>query len=132
MEKEYDVAIYNDKDLPNYDNKELPSLGNILDKYYSPSVEIKGARGCVSQITSVNGNPTVYIANFAGLKSKENAVPIARRDVSITFKNLSTKRAVVNFIPFLGKSVQLKGMWIGEHLVVKVPAFLRGAIVTAN
>jgi hypothetical protein len=107
-------------------------LEEIVGKNYLPSVEIKGGRGCVSQITSVKGRTTVYIANFTGLKSKENAVPIPVRDVNITFNNVSNRGAVVNFIPFLGKSVQLKGEWNKNDLTVSLPDFLRGAIVTLS
>lgn len=82
----------------------------------------------MSQITSVAGKPTMYIANFTGLKSKENAIPIPQRDVSITFNNLPDRGTKVNFIPFLGKPVQLKGVWKKNNLTVSLPAFLRGAV----
>ncbi|MEO8582182.1 MAG: alpha-amylase family protein [Flavitalea sp.] len=132
MEWGYDVAMYNDKELQYQSSKSYEELENTLDKYYLPSVEIKNAVGCVSQITSVNGKPTVYIANFTGLRSKENAIPIPRREVSITFNHLPDKGTVVSFIPFLGKSVQLKGVWNENNLTVALPSFLNGAIVTLN
>ncbi len=126
MDTFYDEAMYSDRQL-----QDVPvnALTDILGKYYKPSVEIHGATGCVNQVASVNGNPTVYIANFTGLKSKENAIPIVRRDVSITFRNVADKNATVNFIPFLGKSMKLKGVRTGDDLTVKLPGFLRGGIV---
>lgn len=126
MDSAYDVAIYRDSAL-----RYGSAYDTILGAYYNAAVEIENARGCVSQITSVNGKPTVYIANFTGLKSKENAIPIVRRDVSITFKN-AAKGAVVNFLPFLGKKMELKGEWKDGHLIVKLPNFLRGGIVFLN
>ena len=128
----YDVSIYNDKELQYQGSKSYEELEETINKYYLSSVEIKGGSGCVSQITSVNGKPRVYIANFTGLRSKENAIPIPRRDVSITFKNLPNRGAVVNFIPFLEKSVQLKGVWNKNDLTVSLPGFLRGAIITLS
>jgi hypothetical protein len=132
MEWGYDVLMYNDRELQYQGSKSYEEIKKVLAKYYSPSVEIRGAAGCVSQIASVKGRPTVYIANFTGLKSKENAVPIPRREVSVTFKNVSKKNAVVNFTPFLGKPMQVKGEWNENNLTVSLPAFLRGAIITLN
>jgi len=126
------VSIYNDKELQYQGSKSYEELEETINKYYLSSVEIKGGSGCVSQITSVNGKPRVYIANFTGLRSKENAIPIPRRDVSITFKNLPNRGAVVNFIPFLEKSVQLKGVWNKNDLTVSLPSFLRGVILTLS
>lgn len=129
MEWGYDVSMYKDKELEYQSSKSYEEIEETLSKYYLPSVEIKGGGGCVSQIASVNGKPTVYIANFTGLRSKEKAIPIPRREVSITFNNVPNKGTVVNFIPFLGKSVQLKGVWNKNDLTVRLPTFLRGAII---
>jgi hypothetical protein len=104
----------------------------IIGKYYLPSVEIRGGEGCVGQITSVKGKPAVYIANFTGLKSKENAIPTPKKEVKVTFNNVQNRATVVNFIPFLGKPVQLKGAWNNNQLTVRLPAFLRGAIVVLS
>lgn len=125
MDSAYDVAMYNDKQLA---SKPASAFEKLFDKYYHPSVVIKNANGCVSQIASVNGNRTVYIANFTGLKSKENAIPIVRRDVTVTFKN-ADRSALVTFLPFLGKKMELKGEWKDGDLVVALPSFLRGGIV---
>ncbi len=132
MEWAYDVTIYNDKELDYEGTKDFDKLEETLSKFYSPSIEIKGAGGCVSQMALVKGKPTVYIANFTGLKSKENAIPIPRRDVNITFKNLPDKGTAVTFIPFLGKPVKLKGLWNKNDLTVSLPSFLRGAILTLS
>jgi hypothetical protein len=107
-------------------------LDEMLNKYYLPSVEIKGVQRCVTQIATVKGKTTVYIANFAGLKSKENAIPLPAKGVSITFNNVSNRATVANFIPFLGKSVQLQGVWDKNNLTVRLPDFLRGGIVTLS
>lgn len=132
MDWGYDVSMYKDNDLQYQSSRSCRELEEVLDKYYLPSVEIGGGRGCVSQITSVNGKPTVYIANFTGLRSGKNAIPIPRREVSITFHNLSNKGTSVNFIPFLGKSIPLKGKWNKNNLTVSLPSFLRGAIITLS
>jgi len=132
MQWGYDVSMYKDRELEYQNSRSYEELEETLSKYYLPSVEIKGGGGCVSQITSVKGKPTVYIANFTGLKSKENAIPIPERDMSITFKNLPNRGAIVNFIPFLEKSVQLKGVWNKNDLTVSLPSFLRGVILTLS
>lgn len=127
MDSAYDVAMYNDSELKNVP---VNNIDELLSKYYKPSVELHGATGCVSQVANVNGKTTVYIANFTGLKSKENAIPIVRRDVSVTFKSVAKKDTVINFIQFLGKPMKLKGVLSGDDLTVDLPSFLRGAIVT--
>lgn len=132
MDWGYDVSMYRDNELQYQGSRSYRDMNELLSKYYLPSVKIAGGRGCVGQITSVNGKPTVYIANFTGLKSGKNAIPIPRRDVSITFCNLSDKSTTVNFIPFLGKSISLKGQWHGSDLTVSLPSFLRGAIITLS
>jgi hypothetical protein len=129
MEWGYDVSMYKDKELEYQGSKSYYELKEALGKYYKPSVEVQGAAGCVSQITSVKGRPTVYIANFTGLKSRENSIPIPKREVTVTFNDVPDRKAVVNFIPFLGKPVQLKGVWNENTLTVSLPAFLRGAVV---
>jgi len=130
MEWGYDVSMYNDKDLQYQGSKSYEEMEKIYGKFYLPSVEIKGAAGCVSQVASVKGKPTVFIANFTGLKSKENAIPIPRREVSVTFHNVGNKEALVKFIPFLGKAIDLKGVRNENDLTVSLPAFSRGAILT--
>ncbi|MBL7699849.1 MAG: DUF4832 domain-containing protein [Chitinophagaceae bacterium] len=130
MKMKYDSATYNDKEPQHEGSKSYSEIETILGKYYLPTVAIKGGTGCVSQVALLNGKPTVYIANFTGLRSKENAIPIPRRDVTVTFYNLPSKAVVVNFISFLEKPVQLKGVWNGNDLTVSLPAFLRGAIIT--
>ena len=132
MEWGYDVSAYRDKELQYQGSRSYKEIEEALGKYYLPSVEIRGGGASVSQITSVNGKPTVYIANFTGLRSKENAIPVPRREVSITFNNLPNKGTAVKFIPFLGKPVQLKGVWNKNNLTVALPAFLRGAILTLS
>lgn len=130
MEKEYDLSMSNDRSFEFHRSDNIDKMEKIFDKFHSATMEIKGGEGCVSHMTLVKGKPTVYIANFTGLKSKENAVPIPRRYVSITFKNLSNKETVVNFISFLGETEQLKGVWNEDDLTVSVPVFERGAILT--
>lgn len=129
MTSGYDEAMYNDRDfeVDGYD-----SLDVLLRKHYLASVEVQGARGCVSRVASVNGKPSVFIANFTGLKSKESAIPIPRRDVSVTFKNVSDKNAKVLFVPFPGKAMKLTGVWNGDDLTVRLPVFLRGGIVRVD
>jgi hypothetical protein len=132
MNREYDAAMYNNSDFQYQGNKSYEQLNAAVNKYYRPTVEIQNARGCVSQINLVEGTPTVYIANFTGLKSRENAIPLAKREVSLTFHNVTDSAATLTFVPFLGKAMQLKGVWNNHTLTVTLPSFLRGAIVKLN
>lgn len=132
MEREYDQATYHDRALRRPDSKSYDQIESILNKFYVPKVSVTSAIGCVTQMAMINGNPTVFISNFTGLKSKENAIPVSRTGVKITFYRLPGRPVKINFISFLEKSVQLEGVWSKNELTVHLPAFQRGAIITLN
>jgi hypothetical protein len=115
---------------PVYDNKDLSLLlGQIHNaKNYSPAIQIENADVCVVQIASVNTKPTVFLANFSGLKGKVNANPIPGKGIIITFNNTKRKAQAV-LIPFLGKPQKIQGKWSQGILKVTLPEISRGCIV---
>jgi hypothetical protein len=131
MERNYDSSLYNDKILT-YHDANFEGFLDSIRKYYSPRVTIKNARGCVSQIASVGNKPTVFIANFSGLRGGVNGEPFPRRNVTITFNNLPADEDTIEFIPFLGKPVYIKGQWSGHNLTVSLPVIFRGAVATVR
>lgn len=100
----------------------------VGNKGYSPTVKITNADVCVAQITSVDNRPTVFLANFSGLRGGGNANPYPDNDIIITF-NSAKRNAHAVLIPFLGEPQNLPGEWQNGRLRVMLPAISRGAIV---
>ena len=118
---------------PVYDKQELGDLlGQICNsKNYSPAVQVENADVCAVQIASVNAKPTVFLANFSGLKGRVNANPIHHKNIIVTFNNAKRNSQVV-LISFLGKAKNLKGEWSDGKLRVTLPEISRGCIVELN
>ena len=129
LKETFNQAAYSGKD-PVYEDAGLKQLlGSIQSSAgYSQAVTIENAAVCVTQIASVDNTPTVFIANFSGLKGSENANPFPAKNVRLTFHNAS-RNSHVSFIPFAGHPQDLAGEWKDGNLVVILPEFLRGAIV---
>jgi hypothetical protein len=131
IRKNYNQASYKDEKI-NYEKSQLKKiLDHIHSGKYSPAVTISNAHFCVVQIASVDKKPTIFLANFSGLKGNENANQFPREDVVITF-NKTGRNSEVEFIPFLGSVQKIKGDWNEGRLVVSLPAISRGAIIRLN
>ncbi len=112
---------------------EIPGFEQLLGYIqsspgYSPAVIIENAAVSVTQIALVDNTPTVFIANFSGLKGSENAIPIPAKNVRVTFHK-AARNSHASFIPFAGYPLDIAGEWKDGNLVVTLPEFLRGAIV---
>jgi len=118
---------------PVYDSKDLSQLLDQIrnTKNYAPAIQIENADVCVTQIASVDNKPTIFLANFSGLKGKVNANPFPEKDILVTFYNVKQKARVV-FIPFMGKPQEIKGEWKNGSLKIILPSISRGAIVQLN
>lgn len=118
---------------PAYDNTGINQLLSQVKqaKGYSPSIIIENADVCVTQIATVDNKPTIFLANFSGLKGKINANPFPDKDILVTFSNVKQKAHAV-FIPFMGKPLDLKGEWENGNFKVILPPISRGAIVQLN
>lgn len=129
LKKNFNPSAYKGK-YPAIESKGIMQLLDHIHhtKGYSPAVKIENADVCTAQIASVEGKPTVFLANFSGLKGRENARQLVQKQVTVTFFN-AKKDAHVVFLPFLGKSQDLKGEWVNGNLKVILPDVYRGAIV---
>ena len=132
LKENYNLSAQKGKN-PVYENKELSNLlDQILNaKTFSPAIQIENADVCVVQIASVNSKPTIFLANFSGLKGRINANPMLGKDIIITFYNTERKSNVV-FIPFMGEPQKIKGEWKQGKLKITLPEISRGCIVQLN
>ena len=98
-----------------------------LFKTYRPAVAIDAPPFVATQIASVAGHPTVFFANFAGLRSKEIANQIPARNVRITFTTSQPRK--ITLLPFLGEPQEIHGDFQDGKLSCEIPSIERGAVV---
>ena len=79
-----------------------------------------------SNAASVNGQPHVFLDNFAGLIPHQNLKPSAETSTRITIP--ASRKSRLHFLPFLGDEQVIDGTLSGEHRVFSLPAFDRSAV----
>ncbi len=114
-----EAAFY--RQLTDFANELIDKLG------HRPLIEIKASPFVSTQIAQVNGKPHVFIANFKGLKGKENAVQMPEKEVTISFK--SKQSAKVFVLPFLGEMQEVSSEWRDGKLTCVIPEINKGAVV---
>ena len=92
-----------------------------------PAAQVEASPFVATQIASVGGKTTVFLANFKGLKSKENARQTPEQNVTITFSAHRPGR--MGFLPFLGQLQNLQGTFSGGKLTFQLPPIDKGAAV---
>lgn len=97
------------------------------DLQFQPEVEVTASPFVSTQISSVNGKPYVFIANFKGLKAKENANQLPEKNVKITFT--AEKTGQVYALDFMGTVKKIKGTWKDGKLSCVIPEIKRGMVV---
>ncbi len=95
---------------------------------FKPAVEIDASPFLSAQIASVDGHMSVFLANFAGLKSKETAQQIPAEHVRITFSTGAP--GSITLLPFLGQWQKLDGKFRDGKLSCEIPGFDKGAVVS--
>ncbi len=97
------------------------------DLKFQPAVAVQASPFVASQIAEVDGKTHVFLANFKGLKGKENANQLPEKNVTISFP--ATKNATVYGLEFMGKVKKISSEWKNGKLRCTVPAFKRGMVV---
>jgi hypothetical protein len=111
-----------------FDKLRRTYVGEILGvSSFKPNVQIEGSPFLSTQVASVDGKVSVFLANFRGLKSKEIAQQIPAEHVRITF---STDRPrTITVLPFLGQSRKIDGTFHDGQLSCEIPSIQKGAVV---
>jgi hypothetical protein len=92
-----------------------------------PAVQIDASPFVSTQIASVGGKVSVFLANFKGLKSKEIAQQTPEENVTIAFS--ASGPGAIAFLPFLGQLQKVQGTFSGGKLTCKLPLIGKGAVV---
>lgn len=80
-----------------------------------------------TQIAMVENKPHVFIANYTGLKSDQNAKQIPEKDVTIQFTNIN--RGKVIYLPYLGEKIELESRITNGSLSCVIPTIEKGGVV---
>lgn len=94
---------------------------------FQAAVEVTASPFVSSQISAVNGNPHVFIANFKGLKGNRNANQLPEKNLRITFP--AEKNSQVYALEFMGALKKIKGTWKDGKLTCIIPEIRRGMVV---
>jgi hypothetical protein len=92
-----------------------------------PDVQIEAPPFVSTQIARVDGKVSVFLANFAGLKSKVIAQQIPAQHVRITFS--TDQPRTISFLPFLGQERKIEGTFQDGRLSFEIPSIEKGAVV---
>jgi hypothetical protein len=79
-----------------------------------------------SNMASVNGQPHVFLVNFAGLVPHHNLKPSTESTARITIP--ASRKCVLRFLPFLGDEQRIVGARSGDQWIFSLPAFDRSAV----
>ncbi|HVI10368.1 MAG TPA: hypothetical protein VND65_18915 [Candidatus Binatia bacterium] len=88
-------------------------------------IRIEGSVKIATSVALVNGEPHVFLANFAGLRGGSNPVQTPQTGVRIS---VSTGSGKAFFLPFLGEQVELRGERSGQGYTFALPAITKGAV----
>jgi hypothetical protein len=91
-----------------------------------PAVQIDASPFVSTQIASVGGKVSVFLANFKGLKSKEIAQQTPEENVTITFSASGPGASAV--LPFLSQLQKVQGTFSNGKLTCKLPPIDKGAV----
>jgi hypothetical protein len=94
---------------------------------YRGAVEVAASPFVATQIARVDGRTHVFLANFRGLKSKENAVQYPEKDVKISFSDGSASKAFA--LDYLGDVRQICAEREGGRLTCVLPQLDKAAVV---
>jgi hypothetical protein len=94
---------------------------------YQPAVRVSASPFVAAQITQVAGKPHVYLSNFAGLRSKQNATPAPERNVTLAFPAKGGAR--IRMLPFLGEVVDVQADFENGFATCRIPELSRAAVV---
>ncbi|MDZ7374452.1 MAG: hypothetical protein ONB23_10835 [candidate division KSB1 bacterium] len=127
--QEYDECAYRGE----YQNARFEQIRQafvaelVKDLGYIGAVQVSASPFVSSQIAVVDGKPHVFLANFKGLKGRENANQLPEKNVAIRFT--VRKKGKVYALEFLGEPVRISAMWEKGQLSCVIPEIRRGMVV---
>ena len=96
---------------------------NRLDS--GSEITIDASPMMATSISTVEGKPHIFFANFAGLKPHEVAIPSAQKGVTVRVAHPVKKGW---FLPFMGNPVEVQGKSTDKGTIFTLPEINRGAV----
>ncbi len=132
LQKEFNQAAADVKDVKwgqaSFEQLRKTLLGQILEvSRFKPLVQIEASPFVSAQVANVDGKVSVFLANFGGLKSKENAQQIPARNIKIIFSTDRLRKIAV--LPFLGDVQEIAGTFHDGKLSCEIPSMDKGMVV---
>ncbi|HST11588.1 MAG TPA: hypothetical protein VLL05_14530 [Terriglobales bacterium] len=87
-------------------------------------LEISASPLVATSVAMVEGQPHIFLANFAGLRGGTNPIPTPQKDIALRLRT----QAKVRFLPFLGEVQDLRPTREGEAFVYHLPELQRGGV----
>jgi hypothetical protein len=97
----------------------------FLDSLHGGEIRVKASPMVATQIASVDGEVHVFLANFQGLRAKENAVQTQESGGDVTVPG----KVKGHFLPFLGEETTIKGRFGSGSTLFHLPDIAKGAVV---
>ena len=115
------------------DFNDSPELSKLREgfvaqlKISKPAVEVTTSPFVSTQIARVDGKPSVFLANFKGLKSREVAEQTPEQNVKVTFA--ANRPGTIVFLQFLGQPQKLHAEFDHGRMSCTLPPIEKGAVV---
>jgi hypothetical protein len=119
------VGEFKNTKFNNFNNSFITELKKTFN--YQAVVSIEASPFLSTQIVNVNDYTHIFMANFKGLKSKENAIQIPEENVKIIFSNHDN--GSVYFLPFLGQISQIETQVQDNNIVADIPKIGKGGVI---
>jgi hypothetical protein len=128
MKKNFNKAAWNGDLQGTSLNDQLQQFQTVLKNLnYHPAITAKASPFSATQIAMVNGKPHLYLANFKGLKGKENATQKPEVGVQVLLADSKIKKAW--FLEYLAEAKPLVIHKVGGQSSVTLPNIQKGAVV---
>ena len=92
----------------------------------STGIQIEASSQVATSVAVVDGNPHVFLANFAGLRGGVNPVQTVQTGVRISVSPESKGRAY--FLPFMGEAHELEAVRHDGAISYTLPPISKGAV----
>jgi hypothetical protein len=90
------------------------------------SIAVSAGPSVATSVSSVDGAPHVFFANFTGLVGGANPVQTPQQNTKIVIEG--GKGTTGHFLPFLGQEQQLRGSVANGRVSFTLPAISKGAV----
>ncbi len=124
--KTFDQRAYAAQNELQFPDSITKKFFDIIAVLFNEQIAVKASPYLTVQFTEVNGTVCLYFANFKGLKGKKQAKQLPEENVEIIFRN--NQKMTARFIPYLGKSIELKGQRFQNGVRYEIPVIEKGGI----